>query len=214
MKTETTYSNEMLDYIKTKLVLKGWLQGRKYFNAMKAMEFAEVHHSGFRKDGQPEFSHQVSQACLAMTFADSLSEIENTFCVIFLHDIYEDKDVSLEELARLFGERVSNAVRIMSKTSFNSEIKIPNDVYYLGIANDQITSVCKGLDRIHNLMTMKNAFSAKKMSDYIAETNQFVKPMLKKARKQFTEQVNVYENIKFIINNQIELYEIYIDSIK
>ena len=77
-----------------------------------------------------------------------------------------------------------------------------------------IQEITEGLDRIHNLMTMKNAFSAKKMEDYINETNTFVKPMLKKARKQFTEQINVYENIKFIINNQIELYEIYITAVK
>lgn len=202
------------DYPKMKLIVKGWLQGRGYFKALKAMEFAETKHNGLRKDGQPEFSHQVSQACLAITLADSLLEIQDTFCVIFLHDIYEDKDVSIEELCRLFGDRVGFAVKIMSKTSYNSDIKLPNDVYYQNIANDQITSVCKGLDRIHNLMTMKNAFSAKKMEDYINETNTFVKPMLKKARKQFTEQINVYENIKFIINNQIELYEIYITAVK
>lgn len=201
------------DYQKMKLVVKGWLQGRGYYNALKAMAFAEVKHNGLRKDGQPEFSHQVSQACLAITLADSLIEIENTFCVIFLHDIYEDKDVSIEELCRLFGDRVGFAVKIMSKTSYNSDLKLPNDVYYENIANDHITSVCKGFDRIHNLMTMKNAFSAKKMKNYIDETNCFVKPMLKSARKQFTNQLNVYENIKFIINNQIELYEIYINSV-
>ena len=34
----------------------------------------------------------------------------------------------------------------------------------------------------------------------------FTVPMLKKAKKNFPHQESVYENIKFIMTNQIQLY--------
>ena len=53
------------NYEKQKIALKYWLIGRGYHKAVEAMSFAEKFHSGTRKDGAHEFSHQVSQASLA-----------------------------------------------------------------------------------------------------------------------------------------------------
>ena len=121
------------DYGKQKTYLKGWLYGKGYFKALKAMEFAQIYHKGKRKDGQEEFSHQVSQACYAITLADMLMFSEDTFCVIVLHDIAEDYEVSIQTLINMFGERVGMAVKAMSKVMKNHP-KIPNDVYYSNLA--------------------------------------------------------------------------------
>jgi len=69
------------DYEKMKIALRAFLQGRKYYNALRAMDFAEKRHTGIRKDGAPEFSHQVTQALYAITMVDLLMFPEATICV-------------------------------------------------------------------------------------------------------------------------------------
>lgn len=194
------------DYLKQKTYLKGWLLGKGYFKALKAMEFAQLHHNGKRKDGQEEFSHQVSQACYAITLSDYLLYPEDTFCVIFSHDLLEDKGITVSTITDMFGERVGNSTRLMSKVLPNQP-KIPNDIYYHHMSEDAIASVCKGFDRLHNLMSMLNAFKPEKQVEYLEESLEKVVPMLKKARKLFPEQHNIYQNIKYVMINQIQLYK-------
>jgi hypothetical protein len=55
-------------------------------------------------------------------------------------------------------------------------------------------------------MTMLGGFSVPKRVSYIEETLDKVVPMLKIARRSFPEQYSVYENIKFVITNQVQLY--------
>jgi hypothetical protein len=69
------------NYEKMKIALRAFLQGRKYYKALRAMDFAENLHTGVRKDGAPEFSHQVSQALYAITMIDLLMFPEETICV-------------------------------------------------------------------------------------------------------------------------------------
>lgn len=64
----------------------------------------------------------------------------------------------------------------------------------------------KGIDRVHNLTTMLGGFKPQKRVEYIQETQEYVLPMLKQARRNFPDQECVYENLKFIIINQINLY--------
>jgi (p)ppGpp synthase/HD superfamily hydrolase len=192
------------DYEKMKISIRSWMLGRGYYNAVKAMNFAEALHNGVRKDGAPEFSHQVSQACYARTMIDSLLYPEETLCLIFLHDTVEDKGVTREQLVKLFGERVANAVIKISKVV--NGLRIPDEIYYKGMEDCPISSAGKGLDRVHNLMTMLGGFKPEKQKSYIVETMEKVIPLLKVVRKAFPEQECFYENIKFVMTNQIQLY--------
>ncbi len=192
------------DYEKMKIALRYWLLGKGYYKAVEAMAFAEKFHNGTRKDGQHEFSHQVSQANVARTLIHHFNFKEEVFIVIFLHDICEDKGISYEEIEAKFGIVVKNAVRLMTKVY--QGIKIPNEQYYTAMAECEIASICKGLDRVHNLMSMLNGFKPEKRMSYIEETKQFTIPMLKLARRNFPFQEGAYENIKFIMTNQIQLY--------
>jgi len=192
------------DYEKQKIAIRYFLLGRGYTNAVKAMDFAENLHTGVRKDGQPEFSHQVSQANYARTMCDQMLYPEETICVIFLHDVMEDYDVSYQELEDKFGARVASATMLMSKVI--KERKIPNEVYYANLATCPIASLAKGFDRVHNLMTMVGGFRLEKQREYLLETQQFTNPMLKSARRTFADQESIYENIKFVMTNQVILY--------
>jgi (p)ppGpp synthase/HD superfamily hydrolase len=192
------------NYDKMKIALRAFLQGRKYFRALRAMDFAEQRHNGKRKDGQPEFSHQVSQALYAITMVDLLMFPEETICVIFLHDIIEDKGVTHKELVELFGEVIGDATLKMSKVV--DGMRIPDEIYYKILSTCPIASVAKGFDRVHNLMTMLGGFKPEKRASYIEETLNKTVPMLKIGRRSFPEQQPVYENIKFVMTNQIQLY--------
>jgi (p)ppGpp synthase/HD superfamily hydrolase len=192
------------NYEKQKISLRYWLLGRGYFKAAEAMAFAEKFHDGKRKDGNDEFSHQVSQANLARTLVHHFTYKEDVFIVIFLHDICEDKGISFEEIERRFGKRAADAVKLMTKEY--QGIKTPNDRYYAAMAECEIASICKGFDRVHNLMSMLGGFKPEKQMSYIKETLDFTIPMLKLGRRNFPHQESAYENVKFIMTNQIQLY--------
>jgi (p)ppGpp synthase/HD superfamily hydrolase len=199
------------DYGKLKLVLRTHLRTKGFFKALKAMELAMKYHTNVRKDGQPEFSHQVSQACLFMTIEPFALDPEGVYITIFLHDTPEDykesEEVSISALKKEFGEHRGTGIEFMCKEHSGIDGKLSNDFYYGRMPNHENTSIAKGLDRVHNLMTMLGAFKPEKQLEYIKETIDVVLPMLKKARRNFPEQNLAYENIKFIIQNQIGLYQ-------
>lgn len=177
--------------------------GKEYLTGIRALEFARLFHQGLRKDGcTPEFAHQLSIARYVKTLHNSLMFPEETMACVFLHDTPEDADVGFEELEQRFGQRVAEATRLVTK-KFRGE-KIPKETYFSQMAQCPIASVVKGADRMHNLQTMQPAFSLTKQRHYCEETESFILPMLKRARRNIPEQEAVYENIKLSLENQIE----------
>lgn len=193
------------DYYKMKIALRAWLEGRKYYKALKAMNFAEKLHNGTRKDGSPEFSHQVSQALYAITIIDCFIYPEETLCVIFLHDTVEDKGVTEKTLLEMFGKIVADATILMSKVV--DGIKIPDAIYYGRMGDCPIVTLTKPIDRIHNLMTMLEGFKPEKQVTYTQESVDDVVPVVKTGKRNFPQQTSAYENIKFVMTNQIRLYK-------
>jgi len=192
--------------INKKVPIRYWMLGSKYHLALDAMEFASSFHTGLRKDGKtPEFEHQLSIANFLRTLENSLDKPEETLAAAFLHDVCEDYDVSFEEIHSKFGDEVGIAVNSLTKKyrGYKEDIK----VYYKNIAADNIASIVKGADRIHNVQSMQGVFSLDKQRKYIKETNELVLPMLKEARRTFTKQEPAYENIKHVLKTQLELIE-------
>lgn len=187
-----------------RMTTRYWLLGRGYKTAHKALEFAAKYHDGVRKDGSPEFSHQMWQASYARTLADMLIYPEETIATTFLHDVLEDYPVRPQEITDIFGSRIGDATLRMSKIVGGH--KLPNDMYFEKLAECPIASVAKGIDRLHNHKTMVGAFDAKKQAEYIDETRTTILPMLKAARRTFSEQEPVYENIKLMLLQQMDLY--------
>ena len=190
---------------KLRISLKYWLLGSKYFKALKAMEFAEKIHIGKRKNGDPEFIHQITIVQFLRTFASGnfLLFPEDTLCVGFLHDTSEDYDISFDEFEIKFGKEVARAIKAMTKKYRGH--RIPDSEYYAIMGEDPIASVVKGGDRIHNHQSMVGTFTLEKQKSYIEETEIHILPMLKKARSKFPEQESVYENEKLLLKSQISL---------
>ena len=127
-------------------------------------------------------------------------------CIInlFLHDVVEDYGVSYEQLLSLFGKQVADAVWRMSKVRHG--VKMDDDVYYDEIISCPLASISKTVDILHNLMSMLGGFTPEKRVSYIEHTLTKVVPMMKECRRKFLEQESIYENVKYVMTNQINLY--------
>jgi (p)ppGpp synthase/HD superfamily hydrolase len=189
--------------------LRYWLLGMaqsdpRYFKAVEALDYAAKFHTNKRKDGiTPEFYHQLNIVHYIRTIHKMLINPLEAIITAILHDTSEDYDLSYDEITRLFGERVSKSVELMTKKF--RDISKPTDAYYNAMANCPIASIDKLADRMHNLQSMVNVFTIQKIKDYLIETETYVLPMLKKAKRNFPEQELAYENAKLIIVSQIEL---------
>lgn len=198
----------MTVFEKKLLVLRQQLVGARYFNALAALEFARRYHNGTRKDGvTPEFQHQVEIALYALTLPDLIYR-EEVIATILLHDVREDYGVSDHEIRTLFdshvfADRVADAVECMTK-EFRG-VKKNESALFEQMSQNPIASIAKGCDRIHNLQSMVGVFKLEKQKQYIEEVFELFFPMLKRARRLFSHQVNAYENIKHMLQSQIEL---------
>ena len=191
-------------YTKQFVAMRYWLLGRNYFLALDALEYAAKHHTGKRKDGQTqEYFHQLSIGRYVKSISTSLEYPEETLATVFLHDVCEDYGIGYEEIESRFGLEVKQAVQLMTK-KFRGYRK-PEAEYYREITNHKIASVTKGADRIHNIQTMVDVFKYEKQKEYIEETETYILPALKEARRLFPRQEPAYENIRHVLVSQIEL---------
>lgn len=201
----------MTPFQKKLLTLRQQLIGARYHHALAALEFAHRFHTGVRKDGvTPEFQHQIEIALFALTLPDLMFRQE-VIATIMLHDVREDYGVTSAEIRELFFEdsefaaRVDRAVENMTKEWRG--VKKDEKALFEAMSQDPIASIAKGCDRMHNLQTMVGVFKLEKQKQYIQEVYDFFFPMLKKVRRLFPHQVNAYENIKHILEGQIQLIE-------
>lgn len=196
----------MSKFMKREVSLRYWLQGAGYFRALEAMEFAKGFHTGVRKDGvTPEFDHQLSIGQYVRTLFPGLTHPEDTIATVFLHDIREDYGVGADVIESRFGTMVSAAVEAMTK-EFRG---VKKDIAWTfrDISENDIASIAKGADRIHNFSSMVGVFSIPKQKEYIKEGKDWFLPMLKSARRRFPQQEPAYENIKMVLLSQMNLIE-------
>lgn len=193
------------NYDKLFVSLKYYLLGRRYFSALKALDFAKKHHKGIRKDGvTPELQHQVEIALFLTTLKDLQNEELVLTCAL-LHDVVEDYDISSEEITSLFGKNVAEVVWLLSK-QFRGQKK-PYPEYFAAIARNPVASLVKGADRINNVQTMLGVFTSDKQRRYVEEVRVYFLPMLKEAKYLFPEQTAAYFNIIHMLKSQTELID-------
>ena len=201
----------MNEFQKQTVFLRGWLNGRGYTTALAAMEFARQHHTGVRKDGcTPEFQHQTEIA-LHASVLPGLMFPEETIATAFLHDTVEDTPVSRHEISHRFGEMISGATWRMTKIDEAGDKRDPK-MLFEDMATCPIASLSKGLDRAHNQRTMGGVFAPGKMISYVEETEEYILPMLKKARVNFPQQYAAYQLIKNTLTTQVRIVRSLIET--
>lgn len=192
----------MKDFKKLRIVLEGQLLGRKFFNAVKAMNFASQYHTGKRKDGSPEFQHQVEIALFCLSLPISNEEmLERILIRSFLHDTMEDYPVTIEHVTALFGAEIANGVFNLSKVYKGTKKEIKT--FFLNLSNDLESAITKGVDRIHNHSTMLGTFKYEKVVEYRQETHNDILPMLKRARRKFPEYTSCFMLIETVLHRDL-----------
>lgn len=199
------------EYGKRRIALRYWLLGAGLTKATLAMNYAENYHNGTRKDNfTPEFAHQVSIVSYLRSLLPHLTYPDETLAAGFLHDVREDYHVSDEEIRSIFGNKVADAVAAMTK-EYRGE-RYPIEIVFQDIANNEIASIVKLADRIHNLDSMLGVFTYGKAGEYAVETRELFLPMLRTARRTFPSQEPAYENAKLVLLAQLRLVEAFLNA--
>lgn len=183
---------------------RSFLLGAKYYVALEALEFGRALHNGSRKDGSPEFIHQLTMAQFTFNMLDFLVYPEPTLAVIYLHDVPEDKDIPHGTILNQFGEIIATPVFLMDKNRQGPQSLSPEE-YHDGLWDNLITSAVKPVDRSHNLATMFHAFTKAKQIEYVQETEKHVLRMLNKAFHKNPRQANFYGIMHHTLRLQIDM---------
>ena len=124
----------------------------------KAYELAENKHKGqFRKSGEPYIIHPLSVAIILA----ELNVGPNTLISAILHDVVEDTDCGLEEIAKVFGSDVASIVDGVTKvtqmkfSSLEKQQAENHQKMIIAMAKDIRVIVVKLADRLHNLRTLE-----------------------------------------------------------
>lgn len=200
----------MEKFMKLKLVSRYWLHGiaqtePKYYAVIRAAEVGAKFHSGTRKNGLPEFIHQLEIFSHLRTLHNHLQFPILTYQAAFLHDIMEDYNVSHADISAEFGTELADIVERLSKVI--GGVRKSDVDYFNEVALCPIASVVKLADRVNNVGSMVGVFTAEKMQKYVDEVNTFFRPLIRSSRRNFPEQEAVYENMKLTLLGQITLIE-------
>ncbi len=167
-----TFNVELPDWLKN--CLKAETQGKSTSpdmspgdNALicRAFEFAyHLHECQRRASGEPYICHPIAVAGLLRELGGSSAMI----AAGFLHDIVEDTDVTVADLAQRFGPEVASLVEGVTKLSkFNFSSKTERQAenfrrMFLAMAQDIRVIVVKLADRLHNMRTLESLADAKR----------------------------------------------------
>ena len=190
---EKLYDEErMFTYVKTMAL------SHRLDQTCRALPFAREQHAGqFRKgSGQvPYIVHPLNMACHAL--AMGLLE-DDLLATVLLHDVCEDCGVAPEELP--VGERVQKAVALLTFRREVGETKHEAKARYFAVLSECPEAVmAKLLDRCNNVTFMAHGFTPEKLREYIAETREFVLPLLRQARREYPQ----YNNALYLLKYQI-----------
>ena len=154
-----TRTGELLDYLGT------YLESEAVSNIHDACLFGADAHSGqTRESGEAYIHHPLAVArILGEMRMDS-----RTIIAAVLHDVVEDTDITLAQLAERFGEDVAELVDGVSKVSLlEQESKQHAEAasfrkMFMATAKDIRVIIIKLCDRLHNMRTLESLREEKK----------------------------------------------------
>lgn len=142
--------------------LKRCADQQEYELVLKAFDVAnEAHRNVRRRSGEPYILHPISVAKIVV------SEIGlgcKSICAALLHDVVEDTDHTVEDIRRLFGDKIASLVDGLTKIKIaldnesndNTTIQAENFKRILLTLNDDVRIILiKLADRLHNMRTIE-----------------------------------------------------------
>lgn len=138
----------------------------QYQLVLKAFEFAnEAHKDVRRRSGEPYMLHPIAVAKIVV---DEIGLGCKSICAALLHDVVEDTEYTVEDIQRLFGDKIASLVDGLTKIktaldnenksgkSSRSSIQAENFKRILITLNDDVRIILiKLADRLHNVRTIQ-----------------------------------------------------------
>ncbi|GAB5470792.1 MAG: bifunctional (p)ppGpp synthetase/guanosine-3',5'-bis(diphosphate) 3'-pyrophosphohydrolase [Rhodospirillales bacterium] len=153
---------------------------RAYVYAIK------MHGSQKRASGDPYFSHPIEVAGIL----SDLRIDSETIVTALLHDVVEDTDASIEDIAQLFGANVARLVDGVTKLG-KMEIRSEQSKYaenfrklLLAMSEDIRVLLVKLADRLHNMRTLHFIKSPDKRQRISSETLEIYAPLAERIGMQ------------------------------
>ena len=116
---------------------------------IEALEFATKKHEGqTRKEGIPYITHPMAVADIVKEWGYG----QDYIITAYFHDLLEDTDTTEEEIKKIGGPKVLEAVKLMTKEDGWDEAQ-----YIQRIKNNPIAKAVKAADRTHNLKSAIHA---------------------------------------------------------
>ena len=131
---------------------------------IKAFEFANEAHKGVRRrSGEPYILHPIAVAKIVV---EEIGLGYKSICAALLHDVVEDTDYTVEDIQRLFGDKIASIVDGLTKikTALDqsnkngqpTSLQAENFKRILLTLNDDVRIVLiKLADRLHNVRTIQ-----------------------------------------------------------
>lgn len=199
MVKSTFDSGKMYTYI------KGYASALEMKQTLCALAFARSKHDGqLRKSGEPYIVHPLTMACDALSLG---IKDDNTVATILLHDVCEDCGVSVAELP--VNGIVKRGVELMTFTVMDGETKeIAKRRYYNMLLQSREAAVTKLIDRCHNVSSMAGTFTVEKLKSYIAETREYVLPLLRQVKDAYPDESNILFILKYHITSVVDAIDL------
>lgn len=123
----------------------------------KAFDLAvDAHKDMRRKSGEPYIFHPIA---VAQIVAKEIGLSATSIACALIHDVVEDSDYTLEDIERLFGEKVAKIIDGLTKISgvFDQNVSLQAENFrkmLLTLSDDVRVILIKLADRLHNMRTM------------------------------------------------------------
>lgn len=185
--------------------VSAYCTAKQLYQTKRALSFAkEKHREQYRKAGHgseriPYIYHPLLLTCHALALGLDEDDFLST-CL--LHDVCEDCGVKPEELP--VNDETRLAVSLLTKPSDFTKTEKEERAYYDAIGTNRIASIVKLLDRCNNVSSMATSFTDIKMARYILETQEYINPLMKKARDEYPQYTNQLFLIRYHMNSVLE----------
>ena len=185
--------------------VSAFCNAKQLYQTKRALAFAKEKHNGqYRKTGHadervPYIYHPLLLTCHALALG---LEDDDLLSACLLHDVCEDCGVMPEELP--VDEETREAVRLLTKPENFGKTDREYQAYYEGIGGNRISIMVKLLDRCQNISSMANCFTDEHMADYIKETQQYIHPLMERARREYPQYSNQLFLIRYHMNSVLD----------
>ena len=186
--------------------VKGRAQMMKMPQTLAVMDLLRRAHGGQERRSRYSFEttymvHPLTMACHAL--AMGLAE-DDVLAACLAHDMVEDSDLKLNDLP--VGDRVREAVRLVSKNTYDRNEADWEEQYYANILKNPLACLVKCLDRVNNVAGMADAFSREWMARYTAETDRYY-PAILDAVKKVPEWNNAWWLLRYQLMTMTEAFK-------